>query len=383
MRSEGISAYDGDSGIEQKCEKKPLRVLHLVNYWGRGGVVSFIERLVAGCNDAEIEQSILSICNKVESPVKCSQYGPMHNGDSMSSMLMGAMALGRFLELHPFDVIHIHTQNSSGFLYAYIAKRHGIPKRIIHSHSSALGEGAGVIKRSAQIVFRRLYGGSETIRLACSESAGKHLFNMADFRIIPNGIATEKYRFDLNIRARIRTQIGIAPDEFLVGCVGALTSVKNHMRALLIFSKLLQHRPNSKLLILGEGELRSDLEKEATRLGIRDKVSMPGFVDDVYSWYNAMDVVLFPSLYEGFPISLVEAQCNGLPVVCSDTISREVALLDTCVFCSLSDFDEVWVDALLSADRDRSVDSVVMVKDSGFDKENTMNLLLDIYKENI
>ena len=110
---------------------------------------------------------------------------------------------------------------------------------------------------------------------------------------------------------------------------------------------------------------------------------MPGFVDDVYSWYNAMDVVLFPSLYEGFPISLVEAQCNGLPVVCSDTISREVALLDTCVFCSLSDFDEVWVDALLSADRDRSVDSVVMVKDSGFDKENTMNLLLDIYKENI
>ena len=383
MRSEGLSVYDGDSGIKQDCEKKPLQVLHLVNYWGHGGVVSFIEGLVSGCHDAGIEQSILSICNRVESPVKCSQYGPMHNGDSMPSMLMGAMALGHFLELHPFDVIHIHTQNSSGFLYAYVAKRHGIPKRIIHSHNSALGEGAGVIKHSAQTFFRRLYGGSETIRLACSESAGEHLFKMADFQIIPNGIATEKYRYDFNIRARIRTQIGIASDEFLVGCVGALTPAKNHMRALLIFSKLLQHRPNSRLLILGEGEMRSDLEKEALRLGIRDRVLMPGFVDDVSSWYNAMDVVLFPSLYEGFPISLVEAQCNGLPVVFSDAISHEVALLDTCHSCSLEDADEIWGAALLLASRDESVDSVALIRDKGFDKANTMNLLFGIYKKAI
>lgn len=383
MGLKGRSPHQRDSEIGLDCEGEPIRVLHLVNYWGRGGVVSFIEGLVSGCKDAGINQSILSICTKVESSVGCEKYGPMHDGDSMPSMLLGAKVLGRFLELHHFDVIHIHTQNSSGFLYACVAKRHGVPERIIHSHNSALGDGAGVVKQFAQSLFRGLCGGSETVRLACSKEAGEHLFKKKDFRIIPNGIETDRYRFDPNARAQIRSRIGVDECEFLVGCVGALTSAKNHTRALSVFFDLLRRRPASKLLILGEGELRSELEEKAAQLGIRDKVLMPGFVDDAYQWYNAMDVILFPSLYEGLPISLVEAQCNGLPIVCSDAISREVALLDTCHFCSLDDDDASWGAALLSTERDKSSDPAVIVRDRGFNKETTMNLLFDIYRAGI
>ena len=133
------------------------------------------------------------------------------------------------------------------------------------------------------------------------------------------------------------------------------------------------------MVILGEGQLRSHLEMEVVRRGLDGLVAMPGFVNCVYRWYNAMDALLFPSLYEGFPISLVEAQCNGLPVICSDSVTREVGLLDTCCFLSLEDPDADWSRALLSSERDFTGASAASVGEKGFDREETIKSLMRIY----
>ena len=360
-------------------DARGISVLHIVNKWKKGGVERFVEDFVGSQEGCRLSQSMLSICTGIVSSVDCPKYGPMHDGESMPSMLWGAFALDGFLAGHVFDVVHIHTQNSSGFLYAAIAKKRGVPCRIIHSHNSSLGIGSGVAKRMAQVLFRVVFEGSETTRLACSTEAGEHLFSNNGFRIVPNGIELDRFLYNDSERHCIREHLGISDGEMLVSCVGSMIQAKNHIRALSVFAELLHYRPDAKLLILGDGELRSFIEEESTRLGIADRVCLPGYVEDAWRWYSAMDAVLFPSLHEGFPLSLVEAQCNGLPVVCSDTVTREVGILESCRFLSLEDSDTLWAKVLLSAHRDTTKASAELVKSKGFDRESTAELLLEIY----
>ena len=361
-------------------EKKHFEILHVVNKWAIGGVERFIEDLIDECTNPDINQSVLSICTPIGSRIKCLKYGPMYDGTSMPSMLKGAIAFSSFLGRKHYDIVHIHTQNSSGFLYANIAKHNGVGLRIIHSHNTCLGTDAGIIKKVAQVIFRILFSESENCRMACSTEAGNHLFPKKSFMVIPNGINTVRFTFDPVARKEVRSLLDINDDIFLVGCVGTLIEAKNHIRAISVFNELYRENPNSKMVILGEGQLRSHLEMEVVRRGLDGLVAMPGFVNCVYRWYNAMDALLFPSLYEGFPISLVEAQCNGLPVICSDSVTREIGLLDTCCFLSLEDPDADWSRALLRSKRDFTGASAVSVSEKGFDREETIKCLIRIYE---
>lgn len=358
-------------------------VLHIVNRWRDGGVERFVQGVVPVCSRDGIGQSVLSVCTEVSEGLGCPVYGPLCGGEGMLSMAAGGRRLRNFLERNSFDAVHVHTNNSSGFLYARAAERAGVPLRIVHSHNSSLGPGSRLIKGVAQGAFRALYSGSENVRLACSVAAGEHLFPGRDFRVVSNGVDTEKFRFDQRARAEVRSALGIPEGTLLVGCVGSMIAAKNHMRALSVFAKLKESAPSARLLILGDGDLRGTLEAEAARLGLLGSVAMPGFVDDVYCWYSAMDALLFPSLYEGLPIALVEAQCNGLPVVCSDAVTEEVALLESFRRLPLSAPDAEWVSSLLSVGRDTTGAAAETVRAKGFDRNNTVRMLLEIYRDEL
>lgn len=355
-------------------------VLHIVNRWRDGGVERFVKDIVSNCTREDIRHAVLSVCTSVEENLGCPTYGPLRDGEGMVAMARGGIDLRGFLERNRFDAVHVHTNNSSGFLYAGAAARAGLPLRIVHSHSSSLGSGQRLLKGIAQKVIRALYAGSENVRLACSAAAGEHLFPGMDYKVVPNGVDIEKFRFDVRSREEIRLAMGVSEGEFLVGCVGSLVEVKNHMRALSIVAEVKREVPSSRLIILGDGGLRGALEAEVVRLGITGSVLMPGFVDDAYRWYSAMDALLFPSLYEGLPIALVEAQCNGLPVICSDTVTEEVALLETFSRLPLSASDERWAAALLEANRDVAGASADVVRAKGFGRETMARMLLGIYR---
>lgn len=357
-----------------------ISVLHIVNKWIQGGLERFVEGIVRDCSRDGVSHSILSLCTDVSSDVDCPKYGPFNDAIGMASMLKGSRRLSPFLKEHHFDVVHVHTQNSSGFLYCRIAEKAGVPLRIVHSHNSSLGPGNMLVKNAAQVLVRHLCGGSENVRLACSKTAGDHLFPGRDYLVVPNGIDIDKYCFNRRARGEIRSALGIEEGQLLIGCVGSMIEAKNHSRALSVFATLKGFVPSARLLILGDGELRGVLVAEAKRLGVFDSLFMPGFVDDTYRWYSAMDSLLFPSLYEGLPIALVEAQCNGLPVVCSDAVTEEVALLDSFQALSLNESDAVWAATLLSGERDSTRNSAELIREKGFNRESTVSSLLHIYK---
>lgn len=355
------------------------KVLHLVNRWQSGGVERFIEGVVSGCDSVEFNQSILSICSEVETGVDCEVFGPLSSGAGMMSMLVGALRLFPFLKKRDFDIVHIHSNNSSAFLYAYVAKRAGVELRIVHSHNSRLGSDAGLLKHMAQGLFRALFRGCANIRLACSDDAGRHLFQNEPFDVVPNGVDVDRFSYDEVIREEVRQSLAIEDKELIIGCVGTLISAKNPLRSIEIFSLLRQYRPNAKLLFLGDGELRSEAEKTVRMLGLSDHVLFLGFVENADRYYHAMDVLLFPSIYEGFPITLVEAQCNGLPVVASSNVTEEVKITGLCKFLSLDASNQIWVNEILKCKREIQHNAAEQVRACGYDRETTIQRLLSLY----
>lgn len=360
-----------------------MRILHIVNRWSDGGVERFVEGLILSKLSDSFDQDILSISSSVGIDISCGQYGPLVPNDSLRSFFVAGARLNALLQENTYDIVHIHTNNSSGFFFAHAAKRAGVPVRIIHSHNSRLGMDAGSIKRAANRLLWTGYHGSETGRVACSRVAGEFLFRDAPFTLVNNGIDIEGFRFSGVARSRFRDRYGIPSDAFLVGCVGSLVPVKNHRRAVSIFGELVARHPSAALVFVGDGELRALLETEVDRQNLNGKVVFAGLVDDMREAYSAFDVVLHPSFYEGLPLALVEAQCNGVPVVASDSVTEEVCLTDGFERISLDNSDSVWADALLRAERLDSESALRAIQDKGYSKEDVVNGLVELYRSAI
>lgn len=357
-----------------------MRILHIVNRWSDGGVERFVEGLILSRVSDSFDQDILSICSPISLDAACGQYGPLVPNDSLWSFFAAGARLNAFLRENAYDVAHIHTNNSSGFFFAHAAKRAGVPVRVIHAHSSGLGMDAGSVKRAANRLLWTGYHGSETGRVACSRVAGEFLFRDAPFMLVNNGVDTEGFRFSGVARSRFRNRYGIPSDAFLVGCVGSLVPVKNHRRAVSIFRELVARRSSAALVFVGDGELRTLLEAEVDRQGLNRKVVFAGLVDDMREAYSALDVVLHPSFYEGLPMALVEAQCNGAPVVASDSVTEEVRLTDGLERLSLDCSDTVWADALLRAERLDPESALKAIHDKGYSKEDVVSGLIRLYR---
>lgn len=142
--------------------------------------------------------------------------------------------------------------------------------------------------------------------------------------MIPNGVDLKRFAFCEEKRQQMRQELGIAKDTFVLGHIGRITVPKNHQFLVELFAEYHKENPNSKLLLVGDGELFETVQQQCTQLGIRDAVIMVGSKTNTEDYYQAMDVFVFPSLWEGLPVSVVEAQANGLPCLLSDVITHDV-----------------------------------------------------------
>lgn len=363
--------------MKDKC----IYVLHVVSRWGQGGVERFIEGVISASrrNYPNVVHEILSICSPVVSDIECLCFGPLVSSTSFASMLQGARNLEQYLLAGAYDCVHIHTNNAMGYIYANVAERAEVPIRIVHSHNTSLGFGSSKAKLVGNRLLCKLYSGSETRRLACSNGAGRHLFGTKEFTVVPNGIDVDHFAFSSNRRRIIRDSLQIPENSFVVGCVGSLIQAKNHERAIEIFARFLKYHSNLQMIIVGDGELRSQLDDKAEKLGLKERLIWIGYVDDVAPYYDAMDALLFPSFYEGYPVALVEAQCSGLWIVASDAITSEVSITSSIFFESLDSDNDIWCNRLLSLcypEREKSCESV---RKAGFDSSNTVAILVQEY----
>lgn len=240
-------------------------------------------------------------------------------------------------------IVHSHI-NALSVLPLSAAKKAGVPVRIAHSHSTS-GNGE-YVKNIMKNFLRKFSNVYPTHRFSCGQLAGEWLFGAnAEFEIIRNAIDLDSFAFSDIVRGKIRKELGIPKDTFVVGHVGRFTAQKNQAFLVDTFQALCQKRPDSVLLFVGEGETKARVESRVRDAGLEDHVSFLGQRDDVANLYQAFDAFALPSLYEGLCVAGIEAQRSGLPCFFSDNITKELSLTDRVSFLPISDA-QVWAEAL-------------------------------------
>lgn len=263
-------------------------------------------------------------------------------------------ALDEFFKAHSseFAAIHEHASSLSSIEPLHYAKKYGIPVRIIHSHSSSI---SSAIKASKIHHLLHLYGkmripGLATHYFGCSDKALDWMFAGTSVRkkseMINNGIPLKKFSFDKCIRDEVRAELGIS-DKYVIGHVASFIPVKNHKFLIDVFSRLSSLMPDAELVLAGDGLLRPEIERQISEYGLNNKVILTGVRSDVNRLLQGFDLFMMPSIFEGLPVSLVEAQTAGLPLLISDTISQDVKLRDEVVFKSLSAPLDNWVEEII------------------------------------
>ena len=210
----------------------------------------------------------------------------------------------------------------------------------------------GLVKRTLCSVMRIPCKLFATHWLACGEAAaingwGADAVKKDKVTILPNAIDPERFKFCESARREIRAKYGIADDDFIIGHVGRFFPEKNHKFIVELFSEYSQNHSNCKLLLVGNGPLQTEIQNQVKQKGIEDRVIFAGLQKDVVGFYSAMDVLLLPSTREAFPMTLIEAQYNGLPCIVSSAVPKETAITD-CVFQLPIENAKPWCEMLSS-----------------------------------
>lgn len=284
--------------------------------------------------------------------------------------------------LHRYDVIHANTSKVwINYFACYFGVKNNIPKRIVHSHNALLPRIKPEVQKQDDI-YREYILKNATDFLACSVKAAKWLYGLQfrDYTIINNGIDLENYKYNKDIRIRYRKELGIE-DKFVIGHVGRFVKQKNHTFLIDIFKEITICNENSILLMAGDGELFEEIKYKAEVYGLKDKCMFLGIREDVPELLQAMDIFVFPSLFEGLGIVLVEAQANGLPCVVSDEIPREAFLTDEITKISLKSNAKYWAEQIMrykGLNRNR-VSNVTQLKTAGYDAQDVADYLYKLY----
>ena len=276
-----------------------------------------------------------------------------------------------------YHVVHAHNMFNCGFTMLAGAMA-DIPVRISHSHS-ALVSHPSLAKRVYEKIMQFLILRCSTDLVACGVAAGKRLFgDRDDVQLILNGIDMAQFAYNTQKRDTIRRELQLE-DRFVLGHAGHLAGVKNQAFLLDLMPHILEKRPDAMLLLLGEGDNRPMLEQKIRDMMLNDSVIMTGNVTNVADYLSAMDVFVFPSLYEGLPLSILEVQASGLPCIISDSVPKDVFLTDLIHPLSLKDPREQWIDAILNRQRTDPAVYNQMLQQSEYTVETAMGKVYRIY----
>ena len=276
------------------------------------------------------------------------------------------------------DVVHVHGNSATMALDLSAAALAGVRVRLPHSHTTSCR------MKLIHAFFKPLFHRLSTGRLACSRPAGEWLYGDRPFIVVRNAVETSRFRFSPDARKEVRRRLGIG-EQCVIGHVGSLIPVKNHDFLLDVFEVFQKSNPDSRLLLVGDGELLPSLRRKAHDLNIADKVIFCGSVPDPQDYLSAMDLVIMPSLYEGLPLALVEQQANALPILASDVITREADLTGSIRYLPLSLPPSGWAEAAaeaLAASRhtpEGSERNIRAITEAGFDIRRVAADLRDYY----
>lgn len=333
-----------------------INVLHIGLSPTFGGIESFLLNLQKNHDEAIFNYEFVSYSSNAAGAAELKELGAkVHSLSNRSNPIMYIKDLSSIIS-HGYDVVHLHKNSAMDVIPLMVAKRYNVPQIIVHSHN-----GSHALKRYQAVLHRlgrQFIAATATAMIACSRSAADWLFPLGvKVDIVNNGVNCDLLAFDPILRKEIRSQLGLE-NALVIGSIGRVTSQKNQPFMLDVLVWLIQNKIDAKLLIVGDGPEMETLKARVEEDGLDKDVVFAGFQKKTATFLAAMDVFLMPSFYEGFPIAAIEAQANGLPVLCSDRVSKEVALTKETHFIDIdsSCAVEKWGNAIISlGKRDENV----------------------------
>ena len=325
----------------------PIRVLHVIRLMNHGGVESMIMNLYRNIDRTKVQfdfvqnsnepavydEEILSLGGKI-------YHCPHYNGKNHFAYTKW---WHEFFKSHPgeYPIVHGHL-GSTAAIYLSIAKKYG-SYAIAHSHSAGAGK----------LQFRLFSFPTRYIAdhfFACSMDAAQARFgkkvaeNIQKCQVLNNAINLNRFAFSAETQNRMRRELNIPADVLVVGHLGRFRAEKNHLFLLDVFAQIHRSNPNSVLLLVGDGELRSSICDKIDSQGLTESVILAGARNNTWDYYNVMDSFVLPSLYEGVPVSLVEAQAAGLPCIVSANVPADAAITDSVQFLALDSGVDNWAE---------------------------------------
>lgn len=325
-----------------------IRVLHVVNAADRGGAETMAMNLYRNIDRNKIQFDFTNH-KGCEAAYDCEikslggriLYLPQFKG---YNYIQYVSAWKHLFKAHPeYSIIHIHNYNIAGIV-SRIAKRKNVKTIITHSHSTRLN--MPWFKRQVFNLFHNSMLRNTTHRFSCGTNAGMFLYGDKPFTVVPNAIDTAKFKFNPEKRRILRASLGIGDLVKAYGHVGTFRVPKNHTFLIDIFAEIHRVDNTAKLILVGSGDLIKNIKTKVSTLGLNDAVFFVGQQQNVNEWLSAFDVYLMPSLWEGLPVSVVEAQCAGLPCVISDVIDKDVDITGRVSYMPLDASAKQWSEAI-------------------------------------
>lgn len=358
-----------------------IRILHVIGVMNRGGAETMIMNLYRNIDrskvqfdfvqnegeEAAFDQEICGLGGKI-------YHCPRYRGKNHFAYTKWWNA---FFKNHKdeYPVVHGHI-GSTAAIYLSIAKRYGA-FTIAHSHGAG---GSSILYRlyayPTRFIADQFFACSEK---ACISRYGKRVFLSDNSHILNNSIEVSRFIYNEKIRNELRESLHISEQTKVIGHVGRFVKIKNHIFLLDVFENIHKQDSNTKLLLVGDGEMRNEIESVIKDKNLENAVIITGVQSDVWKYYQIMDAFVFPSFHEGLGIVVIEAQTAGLPCFVTDSIPQEVAVTDLVEFCSLSKGAGYWTDRILSSkEQERKNESLAIIK-AGYDIAETSKWLQNFY----
>lgn len=360
-----------------------LKVLHLnSNISPRSGVMKVLLNYHSSVAELDAGPIQIDYCYYAQSPQ--TYENQIANLGGKSFRIPSPKNIRQFMKtlgdsISSYDIVHLHDPNLTRFVYP-VVKRNEACHLIVHSHATAYSD-KPISSIRNRVLCRNLADMADAL-FACSDAAGRFLFGSNSFYLMRNAISVSEYSFSEEVRRRLRMRLGINDECLAIGHVGNYVRQKNHSFLVKVFAQIRHIKQNCKLILVGDGVLMADVRRQIRDLGLDDSVIILGVRDDVADLYQAMDVFVLPSLYEGLPMVGVEAQASGLPVLFSTRITREVDIASS-LFLGLEQGADEWAQAAIDmGERCRigSEETKDLLRAKGYDVMEEARKLIEKYR---
>lgn len=358
-----------------------MKILVVVNsHFGYDGISNVATNYYIYQDHSKLRMDLMTI-NEI--PAKLKQE-IQRNGDNHYIMpqrnknpFSYVFSLSRLIRKNRYDAVHVHGNSNTIFIELVSAMLGGCKTRIAHSHNTKCDH--PVINKILSPLFRLSY----TDGFACGREAGEWLFGKNKVMVIENGVDLERFTLNLNYRNSLRKAQGV-DNRIVIGHVGRFSIQKNHTKLISIFSSIQKINPNVTLMMWGEGELLEDVKKQANEVG--GDIRFMGTSNEIEKCLHAVDIIVFPSLFEGLPLFLVEAQAMGLPCLLSDTVSPMTKITDFVYYEPLDASDDSWAKKTLDIVSKSKVESNAKIshtciREAGYDIRVKANDLVLKYQQ--